>query len=121
MANTQGTTGLLGWIDERFPLTKMMREHLTEYYAPKEFQLLVLLRRAGDGGAGQSDSDRHLADHELQTLCCRCLRLGRIHHARRRLGLADPLHAFDRRVGLLHRGLPAHVPRADLRLLQEAA
>jgi ubiquinol-cytochrome c reductase cytochrome b subunit len=35
MANTQGTTGLVGWIDERFPLTKMMREHLTEYYAPK--------------------------------------------------------------------------------------
>jgi len=37
MANTQGTTGMLGWIDERFPLTKMMREHLTEYYAPKNF------------------------------------------------------------------------------------
>lgn len=37
MANTQGTTGLVGWIDERFPLTKMMREHLTEYYAPKNF------------------------------------------------------------------------------------
>ena len=28
---------MLGWIDERFPLTKMMREHLTEYYAPKNF------------------------------------------------------------------------------------
>ena len=37
MANTQGTTGLVGWIDDRFPLTKMMREHLTEYYAPKNF------------------------------------------------------------------------------------
>jgi ubiquinol-cytochrome c reductase cytochrome b subunit len=37
MANTQGTTGVVGWIDERFPLTKMMREHLTEYYAPKNF------------------------------------------------------------------------------------
>jgi ubiquinol-cytochrome c reductase cytochrome b subunit len=37
MANTQGTTGLLGWVDERFPLTKMVREHLTEYYAPKNF------------------------------------------------------------------------------------
>ncbi|MBK8183682.1 MAG: cytochrome bc complex cytochrome b subunit [Candidatus Competibacteraceae bacterium] len=37
MANTQGTTGVLGWIDERFPLTKMIREHLTEYYAPKNF------------------------------------------------------------------------------------
>ncbi|MBZ4193903.1 MAG: cytochrome bc complex cytochrome b subunit [Candidatus Contendobacter sp.] len=37
MANTQGTIGLLGWIDDRFPLTKMMREHLSEYYAPKNF------------------------------------------------------------------------------------
>lgn len=37
MANTQGTTGVIGWIDERFPMTKMMREHLTEYYAPKNF------------------------------------------------------------------------------------
>ena len=38
--------------------------------------------------------------------------LGRIHHARRRVGLADPLHALDRRLGVLHRRLPAHVPRA---------
>ncbi|MDZ7621805.1 MAG: cytochrome b N-terminal domain-containing protein [Candidatus Competibacteraceae bacterium] len=37
MANTQGTTGVMGWIDERFPLTKTIREHLTEYYAPKNF------------------------------------------------------------------------------------
>ncbi|KAA3627546.1 MAG: cytochrome b [Proteobacteria bacterium] len=31
------SSGLLGWIDERFPLSKTMREHLTEYYAPKNF------------------------------------------------------------------------------------
>ena len=31
------TTGLLGWIDRRFPLTSMVKEHLTEYYAPKNF------------------------------------------------------------------------------------
>ncbi len=37
MANTQGTTGFLGWIDDRFPLTKMWREHMGEYYAPKNF------------------------------------------------------------------------------------
>ena len=29
--------GLLGWIDARFPLTKMWKEHLSEYYAPKNF------------------------------------------------------------------------------------
>jgi len=28
---------LLAWVDDRFPLTKMMREHLTEYYAPRNF------------------------------------------------------------------------------------
>ncbi|WP_133510540.1 cytochrome b [Candidatus Thiosymbion oneisti] len=30
-------TGFLGWIDERFPLTKVWKEHLSEYYAPKNF------------------------------------------------------------------------------------
>lgn len=29
------TTGFLGWIDKRFPLTKVWNEHLAEYYAPK--------------------------------------------------------------------------------------
>ena len=32
---SEQSTGLLGWIDARFPLSKMMREHLSEYYAPK--------------------------------------------------------------------------------------
>ena len=30
-------TALLGWVDDRFPLTKMWKEHLAEYYAPKNF------------------------------------------------------------------------------------
>ena len=29
--------GLLAWIDARFPLTKMWEEHLSKYYAPKNF------------------------------------------------------------------------------------
>jgi len=28
---------LLGWIDHRFPLTKTWKEHISEYYAPKNF------------------------------------------------------------------------------------
>lgn len=28
---------LLGWIDERFPLTQLWEEHLSKYYAPKNF------------------------------------------------------------------------------------
>ncbi|MBL8472888.1 MAG: cytochrome bc complex cytochrome b subunit [Rhodocyclaceae bacterium] len=31
------TTGLLGWIDARFPLTANYKAHLSEYYAPKNF------------------------------------------------------------------------------------
>lgn len=34
-----GTKGFLGWIDARFPLTRMMREHATQYYAPKNFNI----------------------------------------------------------------------------------
>jgi len=30
-------TGLLGWVDERFPLTANWKAHLSEYYAPKNF------------------------------------------------------------------------------------
>jgi ubiquinol-cytochrome c reductase cytochrome b subunit len=28
---------LIGWVDDRFPLTKVWREHFSEYYAPKNF------------------------------------------------------------------------------------
>lgn len=38
-ANPYGTTGLLGWIDDRFPLSKMWHEHVKDYYAPKNFNI----------------------------------------------------------------------------------
>jgi ubiquinol-cytochrome c reductase cytochrome b subunit len=31
------TTGLLGWVDKRFPLSVNIRAHLSEYYAPRNF------------------------------------------------------------------------------------
>jgi ubiquinol-cytochrome c reductase cytochrome b subunit len=31
---------LLGWIDERFPLSKLWNEHLAEYYTPKNFNFM---------------------------------------------------------------------------------
>ena len=37
--NPHKTTGFLGWIDDRFPLTKMWKDHVAEYYAPKNFNL----------------------------------------------------------------------------------
>ena len=33
----QDTKGIVGWIDARFPLTSNIKNHLTEYYAPKNF------------------------------------------------------------------------------------
>ena len=42
MANTQGTTGLRGWIDERFPLTELWREHVGEYFTPPNFNFLYI-------------------------------------------------------------------------------
>ena len=40
--NNQNTTGLLGWIDARFPLSKLWREQVSEYYAPKNFNIWYL-------------------------------------------------------------------------------
>ena len=37
MSEKPSNNGLLGWIDDRFPLTKMWEEHLSKYYAPKNF------------------------------------------------------------------------------------
>lgn len=31
------TTGLAGWIDQRFPMTATWKKHVSEYYAPKNF------------------------------------------------------------------------------------
>ena len=30
-------TALFGWVDARYPMSKMWKEHLSEYYAPKNF------------------------------------------------------------------------------------
>ena len=27
----------LNWVDNRFPLSKLFKEHMSEYYAPKNF------------------------------------------------------------------------------------
>ncbi|MEA3133438.1 MAG: ubiquinol-cytochrome c reductase cytochrome b subunit, partial [Gammaproteobacteria bacterium] len=36
-ADPSKSGGLIGWIDQRFPLTKLWKEHVAEYYAPKNF------------------------------------------------------------------------------------
>ena len=32
-----GVRALSAWIDDRFPMTKLIKEHATEYYASKNF------------------------------------------------------------------------------------
>ncbi len=66
MANAKATSprpsgvlgGLLQWVDDRFPLTSTWKEHLSEYYAPKNFNfwyffgslaLLVLVMQIATG------------------------------------------------------------------------
>ena len=67
-------SGLNAWINKRFPLDKMMKEHVTEYYASKNLNIwyafgvlaLVLFCK----------SDRHwnIPDYELQTIRYRSIR-----------------------------------------------
>ncbi len=35
--DSQTSHGIISWIDARFPLTSTIKKHLTEYYAPKNF------------------------------------------------------------------------------------
>jgi ubiquinol-cytochrome c reductase cytochrome b subunit len=39
---TEPGSGLWGWINARFPAAKMLKEHVTEYYAPKNFNTWYL-------------------------------------------------------------------------------
>jgi ubiquinol-cytochrome c reductase cytochrome b subunit len=34
---TEPGSGIWGWVNARFPASKMLKEHVTEYYAPKNF------------------------------------------------------------------------------------
>jgi len=36
-AMTRAMTSLMGWVDARFPMSKLWNEHLAKYYAPKNF------------------------------------------------------------------------------------
>lgn len=42
---TAAMTNLVGWVDRRLPFTSMVRAHLTEYYAPKNFNFGISLVR----------------------------------------------------------------------------
>ena len=94
----------------------------------RKLQLLVLLWFAGHAGAGDPDCHRHLPDHELQAgrhpersgvpvafasveYIMRDVAGGWIIRYMHSTGASD----------VLRRGLPAHVPWPDLRLVQATA
>ncbi len=113
--------GFWAWLNKRLPVDEFIANQLTGYYAPKNFNIwyffgslamLVLVIQLVTG--------IFLAMF-YKPSAARCVRLRAIHHARGRLGLADPLHPLHRRIGVLHRRLPAHVPRHDVRLVPAAA
>ena len=35
MSETTNKTTFIDWLDERYPATKVWKEHIAEYYAPK--------------------------------------------------------------------------------------
>src|SRR5471032_254319 len=39
-ANASAGVKLLTWVDNRFPASKLWKEHLSEYYEPKKYQKL---------------------------------------------------------------------------------
>ena len=62
------SNAVLKWIDDRFPLSSLIREHATDYYASKKFQYLVYLWCFIFGRFGNSIADRDILNHELQAL-----------------------------------------------------
>ncbi|BBI73715.2 hypothetical protein HAALTHF_32220n [Vreelandella aquamarina] len=45
MANpnkAKAESGIMRWVDDRFPATQMMQDHLTKYYAPKNFNFFYI-------------------------------------------------------------------------------
>ena len=112
---------LLTWIDDRFPLTALWESQWGKYVAPKNFNFwyyfgslaafaLVLQIVTGIFLTMSYKPDATKAFESIEYIMRDVL-----------VGLAHPLHALDGRVDVLHRRVPAHVPRADVRQLPEAA
>ena len=57
---------LLDWVDARFPLSKMWRDHLSEYYAPKNFNFWYFFGSLALFSVGDSDCQRDFPCHEFQ-------------------------------------------------------
>jgi len=89
MSTEETTSGFLGWIDQRFPATRSGTS-IWPSTTRRRTSILVLLRVAGDPGAGDEIlTGIWLAMSYKPSAADAFAR--RVHHARRELGLADPL------------------------------
>ena len=59
-------SALVDWIDARFPMTKLMKEHATEYYASKNFNFWYGF---GILACAWSRADRFCTSHNCQRKC----------------------------------------------------
>jgi hypothetical protein len=109
----------LGWVDDRFPLSKLWNDQWGKYYAPKNFNfwyifgslamlVLVLQIVTGIFLTMHYKPDANLAFGSVE------------YHARSAVGLAGALYALDRRLRLLHHRVPAHDARPAVRFLPQA-
>ena len=57
-------TAIGDWFDKRIPWREAVRKHLTEYYAPKNFNVWYAFG-AGASCSGDTNCKRYFFDHEL--------------------------------------------------------
>ncbi len=110
------------WFNARAPgFMPFYRKHMSEYYAPKNFNFwyifgvlatVVLVNQIVTG----IFLTMHFKPSAAEAFAS-------VEYIMRDVEwrLADPLHAQHRRLAVLRRRLPAHVPRPDVRLVPEAA
>ena len=57
--------GLYAWLDRRFPITPLFKNHLAEYYTPKKLQFLVFFRKFSYRCIGSTNFDGYFFGNAL--------------------------------------------------------
>jgi hypothetical protein len=65
----------LNWVDNRFPLSKLFKEHMSEYYAPKNFNFWYIFGSLSLLVLGYPDRDRYFSGDALQARRDACFRI----------------------------------------------
>ena len=55
----------MSWVDARYPATETYEYHMSKYYAPKKFQLLVFFWCLVNGRLGEPIGNRYLVNHDV--------------------------------------------------------